>query len=248
MSDGTPSALQRLWSTAAGSERPARLGLSLERIVASGVELADQDGLGAVSMKRVAERLGFTTMSLYRYVASKDDLLLMMQDACWMPPDDLDITDSDWRAGLEAWTREQVGILGGHPWLEQVRHIDRAGTPSQIMWMELGLQALAQTALSEYQKVEVLLLLSGYTFSYARLSATAADGARRGYFDSGEQAPAFAGLLRELAGPDRFPALLGAVTGGAFTPDRDFPDFEFDLLVLLDGVAALITRTAGADA
>jgi AcrR family transcriptional regulator len=247
MGDETPSALQRLWSAAAGSERRARLGLSLERIVASGVELADQDGLGAVSMKRVAEHLGFTTMSLYRYVASKDELLLMMQDSCWMPPAGVTITDADWRAGLEAWTREQVGILREHPWLEQVRHVDRAGTPSQIMWLELGLRTLAQTPLSEYQKVEVLLLLSGYTFSYARFSATATEAVRRGYFDAGDQAPAFAGLLRDLAGPDRFPALIGAVTGGAFTPDRDFPDFEFDLRVLLDGIAALVARARAAE-
>jgi len=65
---------------------------------------------------------------------------------------------------------------------------------------------------------------------------------QRGFFQAGEQAPAFAGLLRQLADPDRFPALIAAVTGGAFTPDREFPDFEFDLRVQLDGVEALIAR------
>jgi AcrR family transcriptional regulator len=245
MSDGTPSALERLWGAADGGERRARLGLSLERIVASGVELADRDGLAAVSMKRVAEGLGFTTMSLYRYVAGKDDLLLMMQDACWRPPEGFDIEAGDWRAGLTSWTRGQVAILQSHPWLEQVRHIERAGTPSQLMWMELGLRALSATPLGESEKIEVLLLLSGYTFSYARLSATAADGVRRGFFDAGDEAPAFAGLLRQVADPTRFPALLGAVAGGAFTPDRPFPDLEFDLRLLLDGVEALVRMRAG---
>ncbi len=248
MADGPPTALDRLWSSTAGPERPARMGLSLERIVASGVELADADGLAAVSMKRVAERLGFTTMSLYRHVTSKDELLLLMQDACWRPPEGLEIAPDDWRAGLELWTREQVAIMAQHPWLEEVRHIERAGTPSQLLWMELGLGALARTPLAEGEKVEVLLLLSGYTFSFARLSATAADGVQRGYFDSGEEAPAFAGLLRQLAGPDRFPALLGAVDGGAFTPDRPFPDLAFDLRVLLDGVDALVRRREASDA
>jgi len=224
------------------------MGLSLERIVASGVALADQDGLAAVSMKRVAERLGFTTMSLYRHVTSKDELLLLMQDACWRPPEGLEIAPDDWRAGLELWTREQVAIMVQHPWLEEVRHIERAGTPSQLLWMELGLRALARTPLAEGEKIEVLLLLSGYTFSFARLSATAADGVQRGYFDSGEEAPAFAGLLRQLAGPDRFPALLEAVEGGAFTPDTPFPDLRFDLRVLLDGVDALVRRKEAGDA
>jgi len=247
MTDRPPAALDRLWGAVAGTERPARVGLSLERIIESGVELADQDGLGAVSMKRVAERLGFTTMALYRHVAGKDELLLMMQDTCWRPPEGFDIAPGDWRDELESWTRGQIAILERHPWLEQVRHIERAGTPSQLMWMELGLRALSGTPLTEGDKVEVLLLLSGYTFSYARLSATAADGEQRGYFESGDGAPAFAGLLRQVAGPERFPALLGAVTGGAFAPERPFPDPAFDLRVLLDGVEALIARAAGAD-
>ena len=246
MTEAIPTALDRLWGAAAGPGRPARVGLSLERIVEGAVELADQDGIGAVSMKRVAEGLGFTTMALYRHMAGKDELLLMMQDACWRPPEGFDIPPDDWRAGLESWTRGQVAILDRHPWLEQVRHIERAGTPSQLMWMELGLRALSRTPLAEGHKIELLLLLSGYTFTYARLSATAADGEQRGYFQAGDEAPAFAGLLRQVARPERFPALLGAVAGGAFTPDRPFPDLEFDLRVLLDGVDALIARAAGA--
>ena len=245
MTEAVPTALDRLWGAVAGPERPARVGLSLERIVESAVELADQDGLGAVSMKRVAERLGFTTMALYRHVAGKDELLLMMQDACWRPPEGFDVSPDDWRAGLETWTRGQVAILDRHPWLEQVRHIERAGTPSQLMWMELGLRALSRTPLAEGTKIEVLLLLSGYTFSYARLSATAADGERRGYFEAGDEAPAFADLLRQVAGPERFPALLAAVAGGAFTADRPFPDLGFDLRVLLDGVDVLVAGAAG---
>jgi AcrR family transcriptional regulator len=247
MTEAVPTALDRLWGTAAGPERQARMGLSPERIVASAVEIADQDGLAAVSMKRVAERLGFTTMSLYRHVANKDELLLLMQDRCWRPPEGFDIADGDWRAGLEIWTREQVAVFARHPWLEQVRHIERAGTPSQLMWMELGLRALSRTPLTEGAKIEVLLLLSGYTFSFARLSVTATDGVQRGYFDTGDEAPAFAGLLRQVAGPDRFPALLAAVAGGAFTPDRPFPELEFDLRVLLDGVDAQVRRAAAGD-
>jgi AcrR family transcriptional regulator len=246
MNDGPPTGLSRLWSAGTGEERQQRVGLSLERIVASAVQLADRDGLGSVSMKRIAEQLGFTTMALYRHVASKDELLLMMHDTCWRPPEGFDIPPGDWRAGLESWTREQIAIFARHPWLEEVRHIERAGTPSQFMWMELGLRALSRTPLTEGEKVEVLLLLSGYTFSFARLSATAADGVRRGYFDAGDEAPAFVGLLRQLAGPDRFPALLAAAAGGAFTPDRPFPDLEFDLRVVLDGVDALIRRRAAA--
>ena len=90
MIDRPPSGLERLWRREELDRKP-RLGLSLDRVVQSGIELADGDGLGAVSMKRVAERLGFTTMSLYRYVTSKDELLLLMHDTVWQPPAGLDV-------------------------------------------------------------------------------------------------------------------------------------------------------------
>ena len=63
----------------AGAEPPGRHGgLTRERIVAAAIDLADADGLGALSMARLAERLGCGTMSLYRHVANKDELVVFM--------------------------------------------------------------------------------------------------------------------------------------------------------------------------
>ena len=116
MNDRPPSGLERLWRRDELERRP-RLGLSLERIVESGIELADGDGLAAVSMKRVAERLGFTTMSLYRHVTSKDELLLLMHDSVWRPPDGLDVparrlARRTWPGGRASSTRSWRGIRG----------------------------------------------------------------------------------------------------------------------------------------
>ena len=223
MSSRPPSGLERLWRREEADRQP-RLGLTLERVVASGIEIADAEGLGAVSMKRVAERLGFTTMSLYRYVTSKDDLLLLMHDACWQPARDLVIPSDDWRAGLALWTREQHGIMQAHPWLDEVRFIERAGTPSQIAWIELGLRALTDVPLTEFDKVALLLLFSGYVSSQARLAATAVHGAQEGAFASPDQATeAFGELLRKILDPEHFPALFRAVEGGASPRPRDRP-------------------------
>lgn len=245
MNQRPPSGLDRLW-TREELERQPRLGLSLERVVQSAIDLADSDGLGAVSMKRVAERLGFTTMSLYRYVSSKDDLLLLMHDTCWQPPAGLDAPLDGWRGTVARWTREQYLIIQRHPWLEQVRHIDRAGTPSQIAWMELGLRALADTPLSEYHKIELLLLLSGYVFAQARTAATAADGAQRGLFAPGRAAEAFGEMLKTVVAAERFPALRKSAEGGAFSNDNPLPNFEFGLELILDGIDRLIERQATA--
>jgi len=246
MSDRPPSGLERLWRRQERDRSP-RLGLSLERVVRSGVELADGDGLAAVSMKRVAERLGFTTMSLYRHVASKDELLLHMHDTVWQPPPGLDAPLDGWRAGLERWTREQHLIMQRHPWLDEVRLIDRAGTPSQIAWIDLGLRALTGTPLTEYQKVAVLLLLSGHVSSQAQLASTVLDGARQGLFGEPDQATeVFGELLRTVVSTDRFPALHAAVVGGAFAPmlDPTYAPFEFGLELMLDGIDELMKRSA----
>jgi AcrR family transcriptional regulator len=250
MSDLPTSGLERLWRRDELDRRP-RLGLSLERVVQSGVELADGDGLAAVSMKRVAERLGFTTMSVYRYVASKDELLLHMHDTVWQPPPGLDAPLDGWRAGLQRWTREQHLITQRHPWLDEVRFIERAGTPSQIAWMDLGLRALTGAPLTEYLKLAVLLLLGGYVSSQARLASTAVEGARQGLFGEPDHATeAFGELLRTVVSAERFPALHAAVVGGAFAQVEDptYAPFEFGLDLMLDGIGELMKRQASASA
>jgi len=247
MSDRPPSGLERLWRRDE-TERQARLGLTLERVVQSGIELADNDGLAAVSMKRVAERLGFTTMAVYRYVASKDELLLQMQDTVWMPPDGLDAPATDWRADLARWTRAQYDIMQRHPWLNDVRLIERVGTPSQLTWIDLGLRVLTGTPLSEYQKTAILLLLAGYVGDQARMAAVAVEATRQGAFERPEQATeAFGELLRTVVTPDRFPALHAAVLGGAFAPRDDplYASFDFGLDLMLDGIDELMDRQAG---
>jgi len=248
MTDRPPSGLERLWRREELGRTP-RLGLSLERIVQSGIELADAEGLGAISMKGVAERLGFTTMSLYRYVTSKDDLLLLMHDTCWMPGRGVDIPTDDWRKGLAAWTRAQHAIMRAHPWLDEVRYVERAGTPSQIAWIELGLRTLTGVALTEFDKVALLLLLSGYVSNQARLEAASVHGAQAGAFASPEQATeAFGELLRSILDPEQYPALIKAVQGGAFAPREDpvYLPFELGLEIMLDGAERRIaTQAAG---
>jgi AcrR family transcriptional regulator len=244
MSSRPTSGLERLWRREELGRTP-RLGLSLHRIIESAVTLADSDGLGAVSMKRVAERLGFTTMSLYRYVSSKDDLLLLMHDTVWTPPAGLDVPLESWRAGLTRWTREQWTIMQHHAWLDDVRLVERVGTPSQIAWMDLGLRMLTDAPLSEYQKLAALLLLSGYVSTQARLAAATVDAARQGAFEQpDEAAEAFGDLLRTVVDPQRFPALHAAIEGGAFAPVEGptYASFDFGLDLMLDGVEVLMKR------
>src|SRR5215469_11704523 len=80
-----PAGLEAAWGLRGRPHKGPRPGLSLERIVAAAVRVADAEGLAAVSMSRVAAELGAAPMSLYRYVAAKGELLTLMVDAAYGP-------------------------------------------------------------------------------------------------------------------------------------------------------------------
>src|SRR5690242_12324826 len=87
------------------ADRPSlgpKRAFTLDQVVAAGIAIAVEDGLPAVSMARVGERLGVSTMALYRYVAAKDDLLELMVDAALGAPPPA-APGEDWRAGLLRW-------------------------------------------------------------------------------------------------------------------------------------------------
>jgi AcrR family transcriptional regulator len=235
-----PRALARLWRDAPEPEAAPdqRPGLTLARILQAAIEIADGAGLEGVTMARVAKHLGFTTMSLYRHVESKEELLVLMLNAVLEPPASLNEPVEGWRVGLERWCWEMRRGLKRHPWVERVPVGGIVGTPSQLGWMDRGLAAMADTALSEQERGEVLLLLNGYVYWEARLHADLARAE-----DDDMAIERFDALMRAVTDSDRFPAARRAIEAGIFNDepgdDRD-SDFRFGLARVLDGVALLI--------
>jgi AcrR family transcriptional regulator len=214
--------------------------LSLDRIVAAGIELADADGIGAVSMARVAERLGFTTMSLYRHVDSKEELLLLMMNAALGEPPNPDAPFADWRHGLERWAHELMDVVRRHPWGLRVPLSPMIGR-SQLAWLDYGLRALADTGLTESEKADVILLVNGYVFWQARLSEEI------GRPPAGGEAPAsYSAKLAGLLDRERYPALHRALDARIFDDDPGpEADFRFGLDRVLDGIARLVEARGG---
>lgn len=235
-----PAAMLRAaWSEAP----PARQGLSRARIVEVAIEVADAEGLAALSMAKVSGRLGVTAMALYRHVAGKDELVLLMQDAAVGQPPPLPV-DAGWRPAIERWTWAVLGRFRAHPWLlATISMFGPPSTPHQLAWLDRGLRALASTPLTESEKLNVILLLDAHVFGDLQFSAFGAPTA-------GEPAVDFAGTLLELLDPARFPALHRAIEGGAFAerPDRAATRdaaFAFGLARILDGVERFVGERAG---
>ena len=114
-----PPSIELLWGLREAGSRGPRRGLSLARIVEAGISVAQTEGVAALSMARIAKELGVGTMSLYRYVESKDELLQTMVDtALGTPP--APGAGEDWRAGLMRWAVGVRAAYHGHPWTLRV--------------------------------------------------------------------------------------------------------------------------------
>src|SRR5262249_7325391 len=173
-----PPSIELAWGRRERGTRGPKPGLTLQGIVRAGIDVAGRDGLDAVSMARVAQELGAGTMSLYRYVDSKDELLTLMVDtALGSPGSDADQGEQGWRAGLDAWARGVLRAYNGHPGALKVPITAPPLGPNNVAWMERALSAMADTPLSESEKLSTLLLLSGFVRSHATLTADLASGA-----------------------------------------------------------------------
>jgi AcrR family transcriptional regulator len=251
-----PPGLALLWGAGRSSRRGPKPGLSVEAVVGAAVDIADAEGIAAVSMARVAKRLGFTTMSLYRYVSSKDALVDLMIDTVVAEPTQPDSGEA-WRPALERWAWEYLAALRRHPWIVQVPVSAPPLGPRSLLWLEAGLMALSGTPLDEGEKVGIVLLVTGFVRSEARLwgeleaAAGAAAGSEdpdRADADSPEGAaevaemPSYGGLLRALIDERAYPALMQVVDSGAFDGPQEYSeeDVRFGLDRILDGVAALV--------
>jgi AcrR family transcriptional regulator len=242
--DGTgarlPASIEAAWGLRARPSKGPKPALSLERIVQAAIEVAHADGLGAVSMHRVAAELGTSAMSLYRYVGAKDELLALMFDAAIGTPPAARAGEG-WRAGLSGWAWAIRATYRRCPWTLRIPISGPPATPNQVAWMEAGLRSLGGTALSEGDKLSVILLLSGFVRSEATLSAdieaaTAAAGSTVEAAMTG-----YGAMLARLTDPGRFPALRAVIEAGVLD-DADEPDaeFVFGLERILDGIEALM--------
>jgi AcrR family transcriptional regulator len=238
-----PPGLDLLWGRRERGKRGPRPGLSAEAIAAAAIRLADAEGLEAVSMARVAHELGFTTMSLYRHVTSKDELLQLMWNASALGAEDLVLEGDGWRPRLRMWATIQWEMLGRHPWVTQMPMAAPPLAPNSLIFVERGLETLDGTGLADADKLRIIGLLSSYTLSEGRMAHDAARAARAAAASGFPPPWTFETLLRELVDEETYPRLhriAWAPEDGA--PASEHEEFLFGVDTILDGVQALIDR------
>ncbi|MFI9363825.1 TetR/AcrR family transcriptional regulator [Kitasatospora sp. NPDC053057] len=231
MGEAANDTVRLLWERPARPTRGPKPALSLERIADAGVEVADAEGLGAVSMQKVAGLLDFTKMSLYRYVPGKAELVaLMVESAVGEPPTAPDVPD--WREQLTAWARHLADAFARHPWLLDATLGPRVPGPNELAWLERVVAALDGHGLTGAERMDAAVLLAGHVRSIAEQArATGPDGS-----PEAELLAALGTVVHRHA--DRYPAVAAAMAD----PDGRDQALDFGLARILDGLAALISR------
>lgn len=242
---GLPASIETAWGLRERPGKGPRPGLTLDRIVAAAIAVAQADGYPAASMSRIAKELGVSPMALYRYVAAKDELVDLMLDAAVGPAPAIE-DGENWRAGLERWALAYLATLRRHPWVVRVPLTSPPATPNQIAWLEQGLRAMRGTGLDPAGKMSVIMLLGIYVrgaeATYSGIAET---------FDPDKDLPSYVEtvvrLITPQTGPTRFPEITAVLTSGVMTQPDDDPDheFHFGLNRILDGVAAKLPAPEG---
>lgn len=223
------------------SRRSGETGLSRERVVAAALRIADADGMAELSMRRVAAELGVATMALYRYVPSKEDLVVLMLDTVFgsveMVPDPETV---GWRARLEYIARLQWDIYRQHGWMAAALSFSRPQlVPRAMVHTEHAMAALHDAGLTptEYLHAAVCLL------NHVRSIALVFEEERRNEQDTGVSAGEWmehqGNYYGQILATGRFPmmATVTTIPGDALNLESMF---EFGLACYLDGLETLI--------
>ena len=183
--DAPPKWVRWLWevdASEAAEEREEGKGLDIGKIVRAGVALADDEGLEGVSVRKLAQRLGVSTMAAYRHISSRDEVIAAMVDVAFGPPPVLSDLSEDWSGGLRRWALAVYARYDAHPWLLDAPVHGMPTGPHRLRWMEAVLQVLAGAGLELQERLNAALLVDGHVRTVAALKrslATAAHGTTR---------------------------------------------------------------------
>jgi AcrR family transcriptional regulator len=216
----------------------ARRALSAETIVETALRIADEDGVDAVSMRRIASELRVGTMSLYHHVADKEELIELMADAIsgelLVPGEVL----GDWREGLRAIAHRTRAAFLRHPWLLETAGTRPLMTPNQLRHIEQSIAVVANLDIDRATAVAMVMATDDYTIGHVFRRFRHGGGGRP------VASPEDRARMRDLLASGEFPLLAETYTGDEdLAPPLD--TFDAGLEWLFDGIQAVLDARRG---
>jgi AcrR family transcriptional regulator len=216
-------------SARAASGRGSRVPLSKERVLRAAVLLTDEGGVASLTMRKLAETLGVEAMSLYYYVADKDEILDGMADLVFGEID-LPSREADWKAAMRQRAISARDALTRHPWAIGVMESRANPGPATLRHHDAVIGNLRQAGFSIALAAHAFSVIDSYIYGFALQTLNLP-------FDTSEELEKLAeAMLREMPA-DEYPYLTEMIVDHALQPGYSYAnEFEFGLDLVLDGL------------
>ena len=221
------------------SDAAPRIPLSRDRVLSGAVAIAGDSGIGSLTIRSLADALGVKPMSLYHHVANKDELLDGMVDAVFSQIE-LPSTAGDWREELHHWAHSARRVLARNSWAIALLESRAAPGPATLRHHDRIIGVLRAAGFSVPACAHAYALLDSYIYGFAIQESALP-------FSPSTAAPAVESITRSFRDGD-YPYLVELAAEHVLQPGYDFGDeFEFGLVMILDGLAAIVSGRAAGD-
>jgi len=214
----------------------SRRPVNRERVLAAAIAIADEQGVGAVTMRAVASTLGVEAMSLYNHVANKDDILDGMVDLVVQEievPDDVE----NWREAMRVRALSAHEVFARHRWVPALMDSRQSSGPARLRYFEWVLGTLLRAGFSIKDAARVFSVLDSYIYGFAIQQFN--------FSALGDATPEErAAAILEYIPPDEYPSLHRMATHSADAGYDSEADFAFGLEVVLDGLERVLLQDA----
>ena len=213
----------------------ARQQLSRERVLDAALRVADDGGLAGLTIRSLAEQLGTRPMSLYHYVAGKEEILDGLVDLVFAEIE-LPEPTGRWREEMTKRARSARAVLRRHPWSIALLESRTTPGPATLRHHDATIGALRAGGFSIAQTGHAYAVLDAFTYGFAVQEASLP-------FEGPDGAAEVAGPIMELMAAGEYPHLVEFATQHAMVPGYDFgAEFEVGLGLVLDGLARMLDR------
>ena len=225
-----------LWEDRSRPTRGPKPGLTPDDVAQAAIQIADEEGLAALTMQAVAAKLGFTTMAIYRYFPNKEALYDAIVDAGMGLPPRPPEPQGDWRTEVAQWAHAKRSMLCARPWLAELPFVAAPHGPNWLSWLEAVADPLSRIGLSPADTGQMISVIDGYTRGASDTAISLARARARGTSEA-EWAAAVGADLGRAIGDPRFPSFAAILTAPSDGQGRSMEEsFDFGLQRVLDGI------------
>ena len=207
-----------------------RIPLSRERVLLAAVALADESGLGTLSMRKLGDALGVEAMSLYNHVANKDELLDGMVDLVFGEID-LPSGQADWKTEMRARADSARQALRRHPWAIALMSSRTTPGLATLRHHDAVIGSLRTAGFSVETAAHAFSLIDSYIYGFALQEATLPLG------DTEDETAEVARMMLAQVPADEFPHLTELTEEHILQPGYDYgEEFGFGIDLILEGL------------